>query len=139
MYMRTRRQIFLAVFLTAIFEAAALETKLLEIGTTAGRRQPSVRTGIVATGDVFIESSRKKKELRRVFSADAVEMEGAAVAHVCRAMNVPCLVIRSISDSADAWASADVRAFAETAAANSAALVRAMLARLATSETAAGD
>ena len=55
--------------------------------------------------------------------ADAVEMEGAAVAQICWQHNVPCLVIRSLSDNAGAKASEDFKKYYKIAARNSAALV----------------
>jgi len=93
------------------------------IHTREGERMPRVVAGIVATGDVFVASPAKKRELRKELDADAVEMEGAAVAQVCWQWRVPCLVIRSLSDLADANAVRDARAFLKVAARNSALLV----------------
>lgn len=56
--------------------------------------------GIVASGDQFISSMDKKKELHEEFNAWCAEMEGAAIAHVCHLCEVPFVVIRSISDKA---------------------------------------
>ena len=39
-----------------------------------------------------------KEKIRSKFNADAIEMEGAAIAQVCKLDNIPFLVIRSISD-----------------------------------------
>ena len=39
-----------------------------------------------------------REKIRTKFSADAIEMEGAAIAQVCKLDNIPFLVIRSISD-----------------------------------------
>jgi adenosylhomocysteine nucleosidase len=116
--------------LLAVAQAAAEKLSLQEIHAGAKARKPAVRCGVVVSGDVFVASPRRKAELRRDFGADAVEMEGAAVAHVCRAMGVPCLIIRSISDTADAAADADEAAFGKTAASNSAAIVHAIVERL---------
>lgn len=90
-------------------------------------RPPSVSTGIVVTGDQFISSAQKVAELRKTFKADATEMEGAAVAQVCYQMQVPHLVIRSLSDRADANARRDMLSFYQTAARNSARLVLALV------------
>jgi adenosylhomocysteine nucleosidase len=90
-------------------------------------RPPSVLTGIVVTGDQFISSAQKVAELRKTFKADATEMEGAAVAQVCYQMQVPHLVIRSLSDRADANARRDMLSFYQTAARNSARLVLALV------------
>jgi adenosylhomocysteine nucleosidase len=109
--------------LLALAQAVAKGMQFDRIRTSEGERRPAVRTGVVVTGDVFIASDAKKAELRKVFAADAVEMEGAAVAQVCARLKVPCLVIRSISDSADAQAHGDFQKFLRAACANSAALV----------------
>ena len=40
-----------------------------------------------------------KEKIRNKFEADAIEMEGAAVAQICKLDNIPFIVVRSISDS----------------------------------------
>ncbi|HEV7348697.1 5'-methylthioadenosine/adenosylhomocysteine nucleosidase [Telluribacter sp.] len=91
--------------------------------TAASRRAPKVITGRIVTGDVFVSSAEKVEQLRADFGADATEMEGAAVAQVCWQQQVPCIVIRSLSDKADSNAREDMLNFVKVAARNSAALV----------------
>ncbi|GAB3692274.1 5'-methylthioadenosine/adenosylhomocysteine nucleosidase [Spirosoma flavus] len=91
------------------------------------QRPPTVITGIVVTGDQFISSSEKVAQLRQTFNADATEMEGAAVAQVCHEMQVPHLVIRSLSDRADDNARSDMLTFYQIAARNSAKVVIALV------------
>jgi adenosylhomocysteine nucleosidase len=110
--------------------AAVKTVKLDAIRMRKGTRTPGIVEGTVATGDVFVASPAKKAELHRELGADAVEMEGAAVAQVCWQWRVPCLVIRSVSDLADDDALADSRTFLPIAAANSAALVTEIVAGL---------
>ena len=57
--------------------------------------------GKIATGDQFVGDSRTKNKIRDFCDPDCVEMEGAAVAHIAAKNDVPCLVIRSMSDNAD--------------------------------------
>ena len=66
-------------------------------------KMPSVKyhKGIVASGDMFIGASEKKKEIIEMFGAIAVEMEGAAIAHAATLNKVPFIIIRSLSDLAD--------------------------------------
>ncbi|WP_080058695.1 5'-methylthioadenosine/adenosylhomocysteine nucleosidase [Spirosoma aerolatum] len=90
-------------------------------------RPVKVVTGIVVTGDVFVASVDKVKSLRTDFGADATEMEGAAVAQVCYQIQVPHLIIRSLSDRADAEAHIAYDKFYPTAARNSAKLVIALV------------
>ncbi|MBD2756850.1 5'-methylthioadenosine/adenosylhomocysteine nucleosidase [Spirosoma validum] len=90
-------------------------------------RPVKVMTGTVVTGDVFVASPEKVKNLRADFKADATEMEGAAVAQVCYQIQVPHLIIRSLSDRADAEAHIAYDKFYPTAARNSAKLVIALV------------
>ena len=39
-----------------------------------------------------------KEKIRSKFDSEAIEMEGAAIAQVCKLDNIPFLIIRSISD-----------------------------------------
>jgi 5'-methylthioadenosine/S-adenosylhomocysteine nucleosidase len=66
------------------------------------KRIPAVRVGTIVTGDQVVLSQEKKEWLHRTFEALAVEMEGAAVAQVAAANGRPWLVVRAISDQADA-------------------------------------
>ncbi|HEY3284124.1 MAG TPA: 5'-methylthioadenosine/adenosylhomocysteine nucleosidase [Armatimonadota bacterium] len=112
-------------------QAASRRVRFAAEETSVGRRTPRVLSGTIATGDVFVSSSAKVKELREAFQADAVEMEGGAVAQICWQQGVPCLVIRSLSDSADENAHQDLGRFYKTAAANSARLTVEIVAALA--------
>lgn len=84
-------------------------------------RSVRVHQGLVATGDRFVCST---EQVRRLCSdlADAghlplaVEMEGAAVAQVCRDYGVPFAAVRTISDRADDSAHVDFPQFVTTVA-----------------------
>jgi adenosylhomocysteine nucleosidase len=107
---------------------AASETVQLEqIDTQSGSRRPKTVGGIIVTGDCFVASDAFRSGLRERFGADAVEMEGAAVAQICYQRQVSCIVIRSISDNADERAAADLEKFYKTAAKNSSMLVAEMV------------
>ena len=109
--------------LLKLAEKAAEQVKLETIKTTVGERSPRIIKGIVVTGDVFVASTAKCAELREKLDADAVEMEGAAVAQICYQRRIPNLVVRSISDKADKTAREDSMMFQEMAAKNSASLI----------------
>jgi adenosylhomocysteine nucleosidase len=85
---------------------------------------------VIVTGDVFLADVERREELRRTLSATAIEMEGAAVVQACRQFNVPCLVIRSVTDRADTQALTDYEQFLAAASENAAALVTAIITRL---------
>lgn len=76
--------------------------------------------GVIATGDQFVHSSERKDFIQETFKGDALEMEGASVAVVCDALNVPFFVLRAISDSADMDAGFDFDEFLKSSAKNSA-------------------
>ena len=57
--------------------------------------------GVIASGDMFVSSNERKKEIKDLFDACAVEMEGAAIAQTATLNNVPFVIIRAISDLAD--------------------------------------
>ncbi|MHC4111979.1 MAG: 5'-methylthioadenosine/adenosylhomocysteine nucleosidase [Planctomycetota bacterium] len=109
--------------LLKLAEKAAEQVELEKIKTTVGERSPRIIKGVVVTGDVFVASPEKGAELREKLNADAVEMEGAAVAQICYQRQIPHLVVRSISDKADKTARMDSMMFQEMAAKNSSTLI----------------
>jgi adenosylhomocysteine nucleosidase len=113
--------------LLAVAQKAALELKLAPVKTASGERTPRVVTGVIVTGDAFVASVAKKDALRK---ADATEMEGAALAQICWQRRVPCLILRSLSDSAGAEAQENVLFFGKSAAQNAALLVTGIVGRL---------
>ncbi|MEA3372594.1 MAG: 5'-methylthioadenosine/adenosylhomocysteine nucleosidase [Campylobacterota bacterium] len=90
-----------------------------------------LKGGIVATGDQFIDDPERKEWIKNTFEADAIEMEGAAVAVVCDALNVPFFVLRAISDAADADATFDFEEFLKHSSQVSSSFVLAMLDKIA--------
>jgi adenosylhomocysteine/aminodeoxyfutalosine nucleosidase len=80
----------------------------------------SVLEGTIATGDQFVHSVERKEFIESTFNADALEMEGASVAVICDALNVPFLILRAISDTADMDAGFDFDEFLKSSAKNSA-------------------
>lgn len=77
-------------------------------------------TGIIASGNNFIGTPEQAAAVAQATHADAVEMEGASVAHVAARNDVPALVIRALSDEADTeyeqFTEFDISDFADTAA-----------------------
>jgi len=109
--------------LLAAADCAARKVVFDPITLQSGQRPPKIVTGTIVTGDSFVASKEKAKELEEKLGADAVEMEGAAVAQVCYQRGIGCLVIRSMSDKADESAVMDKQIFYAMAAKNSASLV----------------
>ena len=77
----------------------------------AQKNNLKVIEGTIATGDQFVASNERKEFIYTNFQADALEMEGASVAVVCDALNVPFFVLRAISDTANDDAGVDFDEF----------------------------
>ena len=58
----------------------------------------NIKVGTIASGDIFCTESKMKEKIRNKFNADCIEMEGSAIAQVCKLDKIPFLVVRSISD-----------------------------------------
>lgn len=88
------------------------------------KRVYHIMTGIIATGDVFCTEVRMKDKIASKFKADCVEMEGAAIAQICKLANIPVIVIRSISDSPNGSNVKDHERYMELAAKRCANILR---------------
>lgn len=88
--------------------------KAIEVATLAqfNITAPKLYVGDIASGDKFFSSSADKETLKsRLPTVLCVEMEGAAVAQVCFEYNIPCCIIRTISDAADEQSHIDFVSF----------------------------
>ncbi|ANN76151.1 5'-methylthioadenosine/adenosylhomocysteine nucleosidase [Bordetella flabilis] len=73
---------------------------------------PTLHRGLVASGDRFVGDGAVAQGLLEALPGTlCVEMEGAAVAQVCHEYEVPCAILRTVSDRADAAAPVDFAAF----------------------------
>lgn len=76
----------------------------------------TVHEGRIVSGECFVEDSKLKEQLVTEYAPHCTEMEGAAIGHVAYINDVPFLVMRCISDSADDEAQVSYDDFAKTAA-----------------------
>ena len=81
-------------------------------------------SGVIASGDQFINGAEKKNWLVENFNAISCEMEGASIGHVCYVNKVPFGVVRSISDGADDDSHMDYPEFCKIAAKNSTEVIK---------------
>ena len=100
-------------------DAGANRVLLEEAGAIYG----GAHTGVIATGDIFVADKEKNRWLGEKFGARAVEMEGGSIAQVCYMNNIPCAVLRAISDSANDDSPVDFPSFAKETAEKSAQLL----------------
>lgn len=63
------------------------------------KKNNNVVVGVIASSDKFVEDSITKNMLKENFKAIAVDMETAAINHVCAMNNVDFCAIRAISDN----------------------------------------
>ena len=76
-----------------------------EMVTASKKMNQSAHVGLIVSGDTFVSSPAKIKEIKASFpEALAVEMEGAAIGHTAAQFGIPFLIVRAISDTADSEA-----------------------------------
>lgn len=79
------------------------DEKLLKLARQAADRLAlpwRVHTGRMVTGEAFITDDGRQ-QINRQFAPLSVDMETAAVAHVCHVNRIPFVAIRTITDTAD--------------------------------------
>lgn len=88
--------------------------------------------GLIVSGDAFINGSEGLARIRHHFpEAIAVEMEAAAIGHVCHNFGMPFVVVRAISDVADKQSHLSFDEFLVTAARQSTVMVERLVQKLA--------
>ena len=75
---------------------------------------PDLKPVICASADKFVDGPEKKGALHEKYGADICEMEAAAVVLTCNRNNVPCLLIKTVSDAVTGGAEDFSRSVAET-------------------------
>ncbi len=98
-------------------------------GADSGRK-PKMVEGRIASGDAFITDTARRERIVTLFQPACVEMEGAAIAQVCAANNIPFVILRSISDLAGKDAGMSYDEFSKRASRISARVVMEMIAEL---------
>ncbi|MFZ4833431.1 5'-methylthioadenosine/S-adenosylhomocysteine nucleosidase [Rouxiella sp. Mn2063] len=88
--------------------------------------------GLICSGDAFINGAEPLARIRATFpQVSAVEMEAAAIGHVCHLFETPFVVVRAISDVADSESHLSFEEFLVVAAQQSTLMVDAMVQALA--------
>jgi adenosylhomocysteine nucleosidase len=90
-------------------------------------RRPKLVYGTILAGDQFIHCEATRARLHREFEAQAVAMEGAALAQVAERLGVPWLEIRALSDLAGKDSRFDFAKFVDEVAKSSAQILRRLL------------
>ncbi len=79
------------------------DPKLLKLAT----KECNLLSGIIASGDFFLNDEKKSKFLINEFDLSVFDMESAAVADICKIYNIPFISVRKISDDGSESAKAD--------------------------------
>jgi adenosylhomocysteine nucleosidase len=97
---------------------------ITQVKEAASETNWKVETGLIVSGDSFISSDEMRQKILDFFpEALVTEMEGAAVAQTCYQFDVPFVVVRALSDTADEKASVSFDEFIDEAGKHSAQLV----------------
>lgn len=109
-----------------------VDTYFLEIAKKAAEETRwHTEMGLIVSGDSFIAEKKQAEQIRTFFPDVLVtEMEGTAVAQTCYQFNVPFVVVRALSDTADEEASLSFEEFIEKVGEDSAKFVLACLDKL---------
>lgn len=102
--------------------------ELLDFVETTGT---TINFGYIATGDQFVTDYQHVNEIVKKHFSDlpivAFDMESAAILHVCYLHQIPCLIVRSISDIIGSTNAIDYEVFSKTASQKASELVKKML------------
>jgi len=106
-----------------------LDLPAMPAAATGGQaRLPIICFGTVLTGDYFLNCAVTRADLHGRFQAQAVEMEGAALAQLAERFGLPLVVVRALSDLAGGDSHLDFPSFARAAAGGAALIVRRLIA-----------
>lgn len=107
------------------------DDRLLAVARETAQELEPYRTvfGRMLTGETFIEDEGREA-IRAQYAPLCVDMETAAVAHVCYVNRIPFLSVRAITDTPDHRGIAEFEQNCEKASCISAEFVRAMLGKI---------
>ena len=78
--------------------------------------EPSLKRVICASADKFVGAPEKKRALNEKYGAEICEMESAGIVLTCLRNSVPCLFIKTVSDSINGGAEEFYEAVKSTSA-----------------------
>ncbi|KGX88957.1 5'-methylthioadenosine/S-adenosylhomocysteine nucleosidase [Pontibacillus litoralis] len=103
---------------------------LVQLAEQATTTLPDIQCvrGLIATGDSFMADAERVAFVRTKFpQLQAVEMEAAAIAQVCKQYETPFVIIRSLSDIAGKESNVSFDQYLEVAAKHAATLIQEMV------------
>ena len=103
----------------------SLKKTVIEVLTERGI---TFKTGVIASGDLFVDKEEQRQRIRQKFNGIAADMEGGSIAQTCYVNHVPYIIIRSISDGGDN--AMDYHTFSAKAAEQSINIVLGVIAKI---------
>jgi len=86
------------------------DKKLLDMALNV---DPRLKAVVCASGEKFIGTKEEKSEIHKQFNTDICDMESAAIVLIADKSNIPCVLIKTISDSLTGGADEFYKAFDE--------------------------
>jgi len=99
---------------------------LLRVAGAVAKKRQNVYFGRTATGEQFVKGQLRDSIIERLAPL-CVDMESAAIAHVCYVNGIPFIAVRTLTDNADGSASGDFKRNCDIAARRSAEFVADMI------------
>lgn len=63
------------------------------------KNDPTIKKATIASGDKFVAKAEDKKEIHDTFNCDVCDMESIGIVLTCENNNIPCLLLKAVSDS----------------------------------------
>jgi adenosylhomocysteine nucleosidase len=108
-----------------------LDLTPIAIDSSEDKHRPSVIFGTIVSNDVFSYSPKLCQQVRRLFHADAMDMESASAAQICYQQQVAFLAVRGITDQGNEQSGPNYERWRRISAANAAnvsvGIIRSML------------
>jgi adenosylhomocysteine nucleosidase len=110
-----------------IFKSDKILVEKIEKTAIKTLSKDKVHKGRIASGDMFIGTAEKKREIKEQFGAIAAEMESTSIAHIATLNGIPFVIIRAIADLADGTKTDNFLEFEQSSAKISSNIIKNLL------------
>ena len=103
-------------------------TAQLNLKNALGKKATIKIGGVGGTSPAFLDNAEFREFIHQAWGTDCVDMESTCIAHVCWVNQVPCLIVRSLSDLAGGQKGVnEIREYAKAAEHNAARVLNEIL------------